>query len=119
MLQNDPAGSPRPDIGAAIREIAPTAMLVRVYPERRSATHLFESDFYRILTDRRTEEKAARTVRSGFGKLADWRLAHDFYVPTRTLYLTPEPHQIGYIPEDDLSFGLSPVRRIAIDGGGR
>ncbi|WP_435861814.1 hypothetical protein [Streptomyces rubiginosohelvolus] len=117
MLQNSPSGFRRTNISAAIREIAPTAALVRVYPERRSVTHLFESDFYRMLIDRRTEEEVARMVRRGFGKVADWRLAHDFYLPTETLYLTPEPHQHGYVPEDDHSFGLSSHRRIAIVGG--
>ncbi|MFF5567669.1 hypothetical protein ACFY7Z_20530 [Streptomyces sp. NPDC012623] len=119
MLQNSPSGFRRANIGDAIREIAPTATLVRVYPERRSVTYLFESDFYRMLIDRRTEEEVARIVRRGFGKVADWRLAHDFYLPTETLYLTPEPYQNGYIPEDDHSFGLSLRRRIAIVGGER
>ncbi|MCT6775715.1 hypothetical protein LXH09_03585 [Streptomyces sp. CS7] len=117
MLQNNPSGLRPTDMCAAIREIAPTAALVRVYPQRRSVTHLFESDFYRMLIDRRTEEEVARVIRRGFGKLADWRLAHDFYLPTATLYLTPEPHQNGYIPEDDNSFGLARHRRIAIAGG--
>lgn len=119
MLQNSPSGFRRANISAAIREIAPTAALVRVYPERRSVTHLFESDFYRMLVDRRTEEEVARMVRRGFGNAADWRLAHDFYVPTETLYLTPEPDQNGYVPEDDHSFGLSLHRRIAMLGGER
>lgn len=119
MLHNKSAGLRPTDICAAIREIAPTAALVRVYPLNRSVTHLFESDFYRMLIDRRSEEEVARVIRRGFGKLADWRYAHDFYLPTETLYLTPEPHQNGYIPEDDHSFGLSHHRRIAIAGGER
>lgn len=117
MLQNSPSGFRHTNMSAAIRKIAPTAVLVRIYPERRSVTHLFESDFYRMLIDRRTEEEVACMVRRRFGKAADWRLAHDFYLPTETLYLTPEPHQDGYIPEDDHSFGLSLHRRIAIVGG--
>ncbi|WP_434592603.1 hypothetical protein [Streptomyces sp. A5-4] len=117
MLQNSPTGFQRTAIGAEIREIAPTAVLVRVYPVRRSVTHLFESDFYRMLIDRRTEEEVARMVRRGFGRTADWRRAHDFFLPTETLYLTPEPHQNGYVPEDDQSFGLSLSRRIAIGDG--
>ncbi|MFJ5104847.1 hypothetical protein [Streptomyces sp. NPDC088554] len=117
MLQNSPSGFRRRTIGAKIREIAPTAVLVRVYPVRRSVTHLFESDFYRMLIDRKTEEEVARMVRRGFGKAADWRRAHDFYLPTETLYLTPEPYQNGYVPEDDQSFGLSLSRRIAIGDG--
>ncbi|WP_327376567.1 hypothetical protein OG393_22965 [Streptomyces sp. NBC_01216] len=119
MLQNRPSGFQRAPIGAEIREIAPTAVLVRVYPARRSVTHVFGSDFYRMLINRRTEEELARMVRRGFGGAADWRHAHDFYLPTETLYLTPEPHQNGYVPEDDQSFGLSLSRRIAIGGGER
>ncbi|MFI8174024.1 hypothetical protein ACIF6H_12060 [Streptomyces microflavus] len=117
MLQNSPSGFRRRTIGAEIREIAPMAVLVRVYPARRSVTHLFESDFSRMLIDRRTEEEVARMVRRGFGKAADWRRAHDFYLPTETLYLTPEPYQNGFVPEDDQSFGLSLSRRIAIGDG--
>lgn len=117
MLQNSPSGFRRENISAAIREIAPTTALVRIYPEHRSVTHLFESNFYRILIDRRTEEEVARKARRGFDKVADWRFAHDFYLPTETLYLTPEPHQNGYVPEDDHSFGLALHRRIAIVGG--
>uniref|UniRef100_A0AAU2VVZ4 Uncharacterized protein n=1 Tax=Streptomyces sp. NBC_00008 TaxID=2903610 RepID=A0AAU2VVZ4_9ACTN len=119
MLQNSPSGFRRTNIGAQIREIAPTAVLVRVFPVSRSVTHLFESDFYRMLIDRRTEEEVARMVRRGFGRAADWRRAHDFYLPTETLYLTPEPHQNGYVPEDDQSFGLSLSRRIFIGCGER
>ncbi|MEV7482719.1 hypothetical protein ACIQGA_09555 [[Kitasatospora] papulosa] len=117
MLQDSPSGFRRGTIGAEILEIAPTAVLVRVYPVHRSVTHLFESDFYRMLIDRRTEEEVARMVRRGFGKAADWRRAHDLYLPTETLYLTPEPYQNGYVPEDDQSFGLSLCRRIAIGDG--
>lgn len=119
MLQNGLSGDRRPKTRAAIHEIAPTAALVRVYPERRSVTHIFESDFYRMFIDRRTEKQVAYVIRRDFGKVADWRLAHDFYVPTGTLFLTPEPREIGYVPEDDRSFGLSPARRIATDGGER
>jgi hypothetical protein len=114
MSQNTPAASACANLNAAIREIAPPAVLARVYPERRSVTHLFESDFCRMLIDRRAEERVAGMIRRHFGNAADWRLAHDFYLPTGTLYLTPEPHQNGYIPEDDQSFGLALARRIAI-----
>ncbi len=117
MPQNNPAASPCLNLGIAIREIAPTAALARVYPERRSVTHLFESDFYRMLIDGRTEERVGHMIRRNFGEVADWRRAHDFYIPTGTLYLTPEPHQNGYVPEDDHSFGLARIRRIAIVGG--
>ncbi|MEV7090146.1 hypothetical protein AB0O07_30400 [Streptomyces sp. NPDC093085] len=117
MHQNNPSGFRRENITAAIQEITPTVALVRIYPVRRPVTHLFESDFYRMLIDRTAEEEVARIVRRSFGNSADWRLAHDFYLPTETLYLTPEPHQNGYIPEDDRSFGLSLSRRVAEFGG--
>lgn len=117
MLQNTPAPSPWANLGDAIREIAPTAVLARVYPERRAVTHLYESDFYRILIGRQTEESVAHMIRVSFGDAADWRRAHDFYLPTGTLYLTPEPYQNGFVPEDDHSFGLALARRIAISDG--
>ncbi|WP_143076570.1 hypothetical protein [Streptomyces sp. MUSC 14] len=114
MFQNDLASSPCANLGDAIREIAPTAALVRVYSERCAVTQLFESDFYRMLIDRRIEKEAARLIMCHFGDAADWRLSHDFHLPTGALYLTPEPYQIGYIPEDDHSFGLVRSRLIAI-----
>ncbi|MCZ4118089.1 hypothetical protein [Streptomyces sp. H39-S7] len=117
MIQNDPAGSRCINLGASIREIVPTAVLVRVYPERRSVTHLFGSDFFPMPIDRQTEVKVAQMVRRHFGEAADWRRSHDFHIPTGALYLTPEPNQNGYIPEDDYSFGLSPFRCIAIANG--
>ncbi|MEV3853080.1 hypothetical protein AB0J38_01995 [Streptomyces sp. NPDC050095] len=120
MFQNDPAASPCLDLSAAIRELAPTAVLARVHPERRDVTHIFEEDFYRLLIDRQTEDRVARLIRRTFGDIPDWRRAHDFYLPTGALYLTPEPSQRGFVPEDDLSFGLAPARRIAMpDGTGR
>lgn len=114
MPQNRTSSSPFTDLGKAIREIAPTTVLVRIYPTRRSVTHLFGSDFYRIPTERQSEEIVARLIRERSGNTADWRLAHDFYIPTGAIYLSPEPHQNGYIPEDDQSFGLALSRRIAI-----
>ncbi|MFJ8957450.1 hypothetical protein ACIRO1_45920 [Streptomyces sp. NPDC102381] len=117
MFQNDPAASPCLDLSDAIRELAPTVVLARIHPEHRAVTHLFEEDFYRMLIDRQTEDRVARLIRCSFGDVPDWRRAHDFYLPTETLYLTPEPDQNGYVPEDDQSFGLSLSRRIAIGGG--
>ncbi|MGW1123840.1 hypothetical protein [Streptomyces sp. NPDC002526] len=114
---NNSFSSRRKTVGAEIREITPTAVLVRVYPLSWPVTQLFESDFCRMLIDRKTEEEVARIVRRGFGEAADWRRAHDFYLPTETLYLTPEPHEKGYVPEDDHSFGLSASRCIAIGCG--
>ncbi|MFD6468965.1 hypothetical protein [Streptomyces goshikiensis] len=117
MSQNN-CGAPMPGIlGEEIRKVAPTTVLVRIFPVRRGFTYLFERDFYRTSLDHRIEEGVARLVRRAFGNLADWRVAHDFYLPTGDLYLTPEPHQKGYIPEDDQSFGLAPARRIEISGG--
>ncbi|MFF1906363.1 hypothetical protein [Kitasatospora sp. NPDC058218] len=117
MPQNDLKASTRTSLGDAIGEIAPTAVLVRIFPPRRAATYLFEPDFYRTFLDRKVEQGVERLVRRAFDSVADWRLAHDFYLPTGELYLTPEAHQNGYIPEDDQSFGLMPARRIAIFEG--
>lgn len=117
MSLNGSAASPCSNLVDAIREIAPTAVLARVYPVSRSVTHLFESDFSRMLIDRQTEERVARLIRKAFGYAADWRRAHDFYLPAEALYLTPEPHRTGCVPEDDYSFGLAPARLIAISGG--
>ena len=117
MSQNKLMASSHKSLGQAIRHIAPTAVLVRIHPEHRAATYFFESDFYRLARDLQTERAATHLIRGYFGDRADWRIAHDFYLPTGELYLTPEPHQNGYIPEDDESFGLTPVRRIAIFDG--
>ncbi|MFD0370764.1 hypothetical protein [Streptomyces sp. NPDC127114] len=117
MSQNNLTALTRKNLEEEIRRVAPAAVLVRVFPVRRGFTYLFEPDFYRTFLDHRTEEGVARLVRRTFGGLADWRVAHDFYLPTGELYLTPEPHQKGYIPEDDQSFGLVPARRIAISDG--
>ncbi len=119
MPQNRISGFDAASISAAIREIESTVVLVRVHPARPPVTHLFGEDFYRMLIDRRAKDEATRIVRCGFGELVNWRRAHDFHVPTETLYLTPEPHESGYIPEDDHTFGLSPRRRITIPGGER
>ncbi|MGW0856141.1 hypothetical protein [Streptomyces sp. NPDC002690] len=117
MTKNDPTASARKKLGEAIGEIANTAVLVRIFPERQASTYLFAADFYRLFLDRGAEEGVARLVRQTFGGVADWRLAHDLYLPTRELYLTPAPYQNGYVPEDDKSFGLAPERRIAIHNG--
>ncbi|MDH6107982.1 hypothetical protein [Kitasatospora sp. MAP12-44] len=117
MSQDELTASTHKSLGQALRKIAPTAVLVRIYPEHRADTYFFEPDFHRLVRDRQAEEGAVRLIRSYFGDQADWRVAHDFYLPAGELYLTPEPHQNGYIPEDDESFGLAPARRIAIFDG--
>ncbi|MFF9016098.1 hypothetical protein ACF09C_24425 [Streptomyces sp. NPDC014870] len=117
MSQNNLTAATRRSLGDEIKMVAPNAVLVRIFPVRRGFTYLFEPDFYRTFLDHKTEEGVARLVRRTFGNLADWRVAHDFYLPTGDLYLTPEPHQKGYIPEDDQSFGLVPARRIEISDG--
>ena len=117
MPQNNHVSNPRTDIRNAILAVAPTAALVRIYPERRAVTQVFEADFNRALIERETERALAHMVRQKFGDAADWRRAHDFYLPTGLLYLTPEPYQNGYVPEDDLTFGLAPARLIDIGDG--
>ncbi|MEV0278603.1 hypothetical protein AB0I22_19775 [Streptomyces sp. NPDC050610] len=68
--------------------------------------------------DHDIERTATRLIRQHFAPVADWRHAHDFHIPTGGLYLTPEPDQTGYIPEDDRSFGMSPIRYINSAYGG-
>ncbi|MEU6295277.1 hypothetical protein [Streptomyces erythrochromogenes] len=117
MSQNNNTASTRTSLGDEIKKVAPTAVLVRIFPVRRGFTYLFDPDFYRTPLGHKTEASVARLVRRAFGEVADWRVAHDFYLPTGELYRTPEPHQNGYIPEDDQSFGLVPARRIEISDG--
>lgn len=101
-------------LSAEILKICPKAVLVRVYPVRRRITHLFASDFFRVTLEHALEERAGRLVRMTYCGSADWGFPHDFHVPTGTLYLTPDPHRTGYIPEEDRSFGMTPARRILI-----
>lgn len=101
-------------LSAEILKISPMAVLVRVYPERRRITHLFAANFLRVPLDRTLEERAGRLVRNAYGDAPDWGFPHDFHVPTGILYLTPDPHRTGYIPQEDHSFGMSPARRIVI-----
>ncbi|MEW1721586.1 hypothetical protein [Streptomyces sp. NPDC093109] len=116
MSQNPSAASPCADLSDAIRAIAPAAVLVRVFPPEQAVTHLYGLDFHRILVDRESEEDAARLIRRRFARAADWRRAHDFHLPTRALYRTPEPFQSGYVPEDDSSFGIASTRYIGTSG---
>lgn len=113
MSQNESPASPCTNLGDSIRIIAPTAILVRLYPVRQAVTYFFEGDFHLLLLGQEAGEKAARLIRRNFGGNADWRRTHDFYLPTGRLYLTPEPNQKGYVPEDDFSFGLMPSRLIS------
>ncbi|MFJ4800108.1 hypothetical protein [Streptomyces murinus] len=117
MPHNDAAAPSCAKLIAAIHEIAPTAVLARVFPRTLNVAHFFEPDFYRMLIDREDEKRVTRLIKTNFKNCTDWRLAHDFYLPTGTLYLSPEPDQNGYVPEDDHSFGLTPARRIQIANG--
>ncbi|KUO00070.1 hypothetical protein [Streptomyces caeruleatus] len=117
MPQNNSASLPSANLRDDIHAVAPTAALVRIFPEYRAVTHIFEDDFYRVCASREIEREVTRMIRQKFGHTADWRRAHDFFLPTGTLYLTPEPNRIGFVPEDDLSFGLAPARLIAICDG--
>ncbi|MGW8329425.1 hypothetical protein ACWGLE_16125 [Streptomyces sp. NPDC055897] len=103
-----------------VRALTPTAVLVRILPVSRAVTYIFEGDFWRLIVDRAIERQVTRMIRQHFASVADWRYAHDFHVPSGRLYLTPEPAQKGYVPEDDSSFGMSPTRYVATaDGGAR
>lgn len=117
MPQNFPASGPSADLRKAINAVSPAVVLARIYPERRAVTHLFGGNFQRLLAGQTVELAVAHMVRQKFGDAIDWRHAHDFYLPTSKLYLTPEPHRKGYVPEDDLTFGLAPAQLIAICDG--
>ncbi|MDX3388181.1 hypothetical protein PV682_43100 [Streptomyces niveiscabiei] len=71
-----------------------------------------------LLFSHDVEDQAARLVRHHFGDAVDWRLPHDFHVPTGRLYLTPHPDRVGYVPEDDRSFGMRDERYVATAHGG-
>ncbi|UNZ18169.1 hypothetical protein [Streptomyces sp. 891-h] len=118
MPQYPTADSPCPHLSDAIRIFAPSAELARVYPRSRGVMHLFSSDFRRVHIEQSSAAVVAHLVRDHFSSFVDWRRAHDFHLPTGTLYLTPEPQQQGYVPEDDFTFGLNPFRRIEISGNG-
>jgi hypothetical protein len=117
MPQNNRVSDPSADLRNAIHTVASMAVLVRVYPKRRAVTHVFESSFYRTIIARETEGKRDYIIRQRFGNITDWRLAHDFYLPTGALYLTPEPYHERYVPEGDLTFGITPARLIVIGNG--
>lgn len=120
MPENYPASGPSADLRKAISAVSPTAVLARIYPERRAVTHLYGRNFQRLSVGQAVELVVAHMVRQKFGDAVDWRHAHDFYLPASTLYRTPEPHRKGYVPEDDLTFGLALAHLIAIcDGDGR
>lgn len=107
-------------LSVSIRNLAPTTALVRVFPLPRAVTHFYGADFERVYVDPDVERPATRLIRQHFASVADWRRAHDFHVPTGRLYRTPGPVQIGYVPEDDKSFGMSFTRYVsAADGGAR
>ncbi|MET8980933.1 hypothetical protein ABZX85_35560 [Streptomyces sp. NPDC004539] len=79
--------------------------------------HFYGADFFMLLVSRDLEDQAARLVRQHFDDAVDWRLPHDFHVPTNRLYLTPHPERVGYVPEDDRSFGLLEERYVATAHG--
>ncbi len=100
-------------VSREVRSMIPGCVLVRIFPKQRSLTHFYTGEFSRILASREQEFHVAQLVRRHFGNNPDWRHAHDFHVPTGGLYLTPHPTRVGYIPEDDFSFGISMVRFVA------
>ncbi|GAA2929362.1 hypothetical protein GCM10010524_66450 [Streptomyces mexicanus] len=107
-------------LSEAIRSLAPTAALIRILPDKGTVTHLYDDEFFQLLTGRETELEVTRLVRRHFADVADWRRSHDFHVPTGNLYRSPEAFQNGYVPEDDQSFGMTRQRFVAsADGGDR
>lgn len=118
MSQHFSAMPPGPDLRNEIGALTPSVVLVRVFPASRAVTHFFMSDFCRLFVNQDVERQVTRLIRHAFAQVADWRWAHDFHVPSGNLYLTPEPYQKGYVPEDDCSFGMSAHRLIAAPSGG-
>jgi WhiB family transcriptional regulator, redox-sensing transcriptional regulator len=102
------------DLLAAIHAVAPAAVLARVYPKWQAVAHVFQDDFHRALIGWKNEMAVAHLVRQKFADVADWRSPHDFHLPTGRLYIAPGPTQTGFVPEDDLTFGLAPARFIEI-----
>lgn len=120
MPENSLSATKFTGLSSAVRALVPTADLVRVFAVLRAVAHVYGDGFERLLVDRDVEREATRLIRWHFAAVADWRYAHDFHVPTGCLYLSPAPVQRGYVPEDDRTFGLSPLRYIATaDGGAR
>ncbi|QNP71534.1 hypothetical protein IAG44_20280 [Streptomyces roseirectus] len=106
------------ELSQALHSLAPDAALIRVFPKRQGMIHFYGADFFMLLAPQDVEERAARLIRQHFGDAVDWRLPHDFHVPTGCLYVTPHPDRVGYVPEDDRSFGLLAERYVATAHGG-
>lgn len=102
----------------AIRILAPTTALIRIFPPDRAVTHFFDDTFFQLLIESDVKREATWLIRQRFDNVADWRNAHDFHIPSQCLYRTPEPFQKGYVPEDDMSFGMTPHRLVALAGDG-
>lgn len=117
MPKNPLPGTYYNGLSNAARTLAPTAVLIRILPRSRAVTHFYGVDFERLPVDRSTDQKITQLIRQRFASIADWRYAHDFHIPTGRLYLTPDPAQRGYVPEDDRSFGTSSTRYIATADG--
>jgi len=113
MTDTDSRLTPAHGLSQAVLDLAPAAALVRIFPESPPVTHIFGSDYFRLMVEREVEVEATRLVREHFASVADWRLAHDYHVPTGRLYRTPEPERVGFVPEDDFTFGLKPYRYVA------
>lgn len=119
MQKNVPANLSRASLRDRILSLAPSAALIRIVPTYGTAetiTRLYGCDFYSLLTDRETGQEVSRLIRTHFPS-ADWRDPHDFHVGTASLYLTPDPTRLGFVPEDDQTFGLADSRFVARLGG--
>lgn len=90
----------RESLRSAICAVAQDAVLVRIYSKRRAVTHVFEHNYCRALIGWENEMAIAHMVCQNFGSAIDWRWTYDFHLPTGRLYLSPEPTQLGYVPEE-------------------
>ncbi|MFB6533055.1 hypothetical protein [Streptomyces noursei] len=100
-----------------IKALAPAVALVRIFPPARAVTHFYGDEFIRVWVGSDIEREVTRVIKRHFTDVADWRSAHDFQISTGHLYLTPEPYQRGYVPEDDGTFGTTLHRMVAVAGG--
>ncbi|QHC26355.1 hypothetical protein [Streptomyces sp. GS7] len=117
MTYDTPPAAPFPMLVGTIGALVPTTALVRIFPPARAVTHFYCDEFLRVWVRPDVEREVTRRIKKHFTGIADWRHAHDFHVSTGRLYLTPEPYQRGYVPEDDGTFGTDPQRLVAVAGG--
>lgn len=117
MPKNTSIRPPLTLLSEQAREEIRDTELIRMFPLSQRVTYFYRPDFTRLFMEDRIEREVSHLLRHSFTATVDLRRANDFHVPTLTIYRTPEPDQFGYVPEDDLSFGISANRYVARIGG--